>query len=205
LFVSNRTVPGACGGTDIYFSWRQGSNWAEPLHLGCEINSPRDEMAPSIVQNFDPGAGWVLTMELYFSSNRAGGFAPETTGLPDGDIYYAKFRGDGALEPPQLVPGVNTASEDQRPVLRTDGLEMFFDSNRPGTLGGPLDIWSSTRATVNDEWSVPSNDLGPELNTVSGESRPSLSRDGTHLYIASTRPSGRGLADLWIAVRERQR
>src|SRR5262245_4902760 len=34
------------------------------------------------------------------------------------------------------------------------GLEIFFASDQPGTLGG-LDLWVSTRATVFDTWSTP--------------------------------------------------
>ena len=202
LLVSNRD--GGCGGTDIYFTWQKRSGWAEPRHLDCDVNSPGDEMAPTIFTYFDLRAPWLPAMELYFSSNRAGGFAPEPPNTaPDGDIYYAQFRRDGSLGSPELVPGVNTAGEDQRPTLRVDGLEIFFDSNRAGGFG-ILDIWTSTRRSVRDPWNPPVN-LGTSVNTAGGESRPSLSRDGTQLYIASTRPGGDGQADLWIAEREKQR
>jgi hypothetical protein len=40
---------------------------------------------------------------------------------------------------------LNGASDDARSTVRRDGLEMFFDSNRPGTQGA-LDIWVTTRA-----------------------------------------------------------
>ena len=202
LIVSNRE--GGCGGTDIYFTWRKGSRWADPLHLDCTVNSPGDEMAPTILTYLDPRLPW-WSMELYFSSNRAGGLAPEAPGVPlgDADIYYAKFRRDGSLALPQLVPGVNTPADDHRPTLRADGLEIFFDSNRAGSEG-LVDIWTSTRRSVRDAWNPPVN-LGTLVNSAAGESRPSLSLDGTQLYLASTRPGGDGQADLWVASRERVR
>jgi len=48
---------------------------------------------------------------------------------------------------PVLSQGLNTAQNDFRPNLRRDGLEIFFDSDRPGGIGG-LDLWTSTRAST---------------------------------------------------------
>jgi hypothetical protein len=55
-----------------------------------------------------------------------------------------------------VVTELNSAAADLRPNVRKDGLEIVFDSNRPGTLGG-FDIYSATRESVDDPWSAPVN------------------------------------------------
>jgi Tol biopolymer transport system component len=100
------------------------------------------------------------------------------------------------------VPGVNTAFEDGQPNVRRDGREIFFFSNRPGTLG-MADIYAATRASTSDTWSEPVN-LGRDVNSADGaETRPSLSWDGTTLYFGSTRPGGDGSADHYVTTRAR--
>lgn len=139
-------------------------------------------------------------MLLYFSSNRPGGFAPDS-GPPDADLYVSQLTPFG-FRPAQVVPGLNTANNDARPNLRSDGREIVFDSDRPGTLGGP-DIYSATRAKVTDAWSTPTN-LGAPINSPAGESRASLSQEGTSLYFGTTRPGVEGSGDIVVATRTRQ-
>lgn len=81
---------------------------------------------------------------------------------------------------------------------RRDGLEIFFFSTRPGGFGA-ADIYSATRTS--DSWSVPGN-LGANVNTAAGETRPSVSWDGTSLVFGSTRPGGEGSTDIYITTRQ---
>ena len=191
-FVSTRA--GGCGGADIYRA-RMGAAgaWASYETLGCQVNSAGAEFSPSLVREGSD-------MVLYFSSARPGGFAPEEGGATsDHDIYRARMLSDGSFAAPELVPGVNSAADDARPNVRADGLELVFDSTRPGGLGGP-DIWVSSRSSATGEWSAPVN-AGPLINSAAGESRPSLSRDGSRLYFGSTRPGGQGNSDIMVAQR----
>ena len=85
--------------------------------------------------------------------------------------------------------------------MRADGLEIVFTSNRSGGLGGG-DFWVSTRGSVNAPWSIPVN-VGPPVNTASGEIGPSLSPDGRTLLFAALKDRG-GIGygtDLWMATR----
>jgi hypothetical protein len=175
FFVSSRG--GGCGGADMYATKRTRSGWQEPRNLGCQVNSGAGELSPSLVKEGG-------TSVLYFSSNRPGGFAPETTGPADSDIYRSVIQGDGTFGPAALVPGVNTTSEDARPNLRKDALEMVFDSDRPGTLGGP-DIHSAVRSSVSDEWATPTN--LSTINSPASDTRASLSWDGRMLLFGSNR------------------
>jgi hypothetical protein len=196
-FVSSR--PGGCGGGDIYVSRMLRPGWDEPQNLGCDVNSPAAEFSPSVINEMGKG-----TM-LYFSSNRPGGFAPEPDGAASGDTdLYVSQAQNGIFGAPILVPGVNTAAEDSQPNLSRDGLEMYFFSTRPGTLG-MADIYVATRTTTSGAWATPVN-LGPKVNTADGaETRPSLSWDGTTLYFGSNRPGGEGASDIYITTRNLDR
>jgi Tol biopolymer transport system component len=177
LFVSAR--PGGCGGDDLYMTRRHATRgWAAPVNLGCAVNSAANEASPSLLET-----------ELYFSSTRLGGL---------GDIYVSPFDGV-SFGTPALAAGLNTAQDDFRPNLRRDGLEVFFDSNRPGGIGG-LDLWTSTRASTADAWSTPTN-LGSAVNSSANDLRASLSWDGTTLYFGSLRAGGEGSQDLYVITR----
>jgi hypothetical protein len=193
FFVSNRA--GGCGGADVYVTRHRPDGWDDPRNLGCDVNSAADEAGPFPLP--EPGKGKVL----YFSSARPGGFAPEAAGaaVGDSDLYVSELQG-GVYQAPRLVPGANSAFEDGQPNLRRDAKELFFYSNRPGTLG-MADIYAATRAGASHPWSQPFN-LGPAVNTANGaETRPSLSWDGTTLYFGSTRPGGDGNADHYVTTR----
>jgi len=51
-------------------------------------------------------------------------------------------------------------------------------------------------------WSAPVN-LGRTVNSPGGETRPSLSWDGTTLYFGSTPAGGEGSADIFVTTRRR--
>jgi hypothetical protein len=195
-FVSNRA--GGCGGADIYVTRHRPGGWDDPANVGCNVNSAADEASPFPLP--EPGKGKVL----YFSSVRPGGFAPDAAGatIGDSDLYVSERRSNGGYETPALVPGVNSAFEDGQPNVRRDGREIFFFSNRPGTLG-MADIYAATRASAFDPWSAPFN-LGRDVNSPDGaETRPSLSWDGTTLYFGSSRVGGEGSTDHYITTRSR--
>jgi hypothetical protein len=200
LFFFVSTCSGGCGGSDIYVTRRRDDQrgWDYPVNLGCDLNSPGGEASPFLIEERAVGPA------LYFSSNRAGGYAPDAAGavVGDDDIYVSEWHG-GIFGRAELVPFVNSASNDSRPNLRRDGLELFIDSNRPGTLGG-TDIFSSTRASAFDGWSTPVP-LGPLVNSAAAETRASLSWDGTILVFGSTRSGGEGSTDVYVTTRVKLR
>ena len=197
LFVSTR--PGGCGLSDMYLSVRHSKGeWQAPTNLGCVVNSAADEASPNLVEHDG-------ILELYFSSTRAGGASAEAPGLVSGDsdIYMSAVQADGTLAAPSLAPGLNTAASEFRPNVRRDGLEIFFDSNRPGGAGG-LDIWSSVRDSPSDPWSIPEN-AGTNVNSPANDTRPYLSWGGTTLYFGTSRAGIEGVSDIWMASRSKQK
>ena len=131
-------------------------------------------------------------LALYFYSTRPGGPG-------DRDMWVATRTSTGSpFAAPTLLDNVNSTSLDHHPWVRTDGLELFFASDRNGGEGD-RDFWRATRASVDDPFGVPSN--SGALNTQSGEASLSLSQDGLTAIFASDRNGGQGAYDLWMATR----
>jgi hypothetical protein len=97
---------------------------------------------------------------------------------------------------PRVVAELNSATEDARPAIRKDGLEVILHSRRPPALG--RDLWVSTRATVLDPWSSPI-----QVTTVNGSDndlQANLSDDGETLFFSSNR-SGVGAGEKLTLLR----
>ena len=193
--------PGGLSNLDIWASWRPDPDddfgWQPAEPLGADVNSTA----------FDAGAGFLRikprTELLFFGSERS-------TGPVLADIYVTEIsrrsRGhhpqsvaDLSFSTPVLVPELSSPKNDARPQIRSDGLELFLQSNRTGTLG-VNDLWVSTRASVEHAWSDPVS-LGSVVNSPSNDLQPSLSWDRRTLFFASDRPGGSGNLDLYVITR----
>jgi Tol biopolymer transport system component len=101
--------------------------------------------------------------------------------------------------PTKLGPAVNSSAAEGDTSISSDGLSLFFMSDRSGGYGG-RDIWVTTRETIESKWSVPMN-LGPIVNGSSWDMAPDVSADGLTLYFASNRAGGYGGFDIWATTR----
>jgi hypothetical protein len=102
---------------------------------------------------------------------------------PSADLARFKF---SDWSPPERLD-VSSVAADITPAISTDGLALYFASNRTGSIGSN-DIWVSRRAGASDPWGVPEN-LGAPINSVVVDVGPSLALDGQTLYFGSSRPS----------------
>jgi WD40-like Beta Propeller Repeat len=208
-FSSNRTPN--FGGADLWRSYRNNTTmdsgadgWQTPANLGPNVNSGKNEQMGCIFTDDTTG---VATM--YFSSNRAqrpdpnpgsgagvGGFA--------NDIYASTLQPDGSFGSVTPVQELNDPlGSQQNPTCSRDGLEMYFASDRPGSILYPVtpddfygpsgmpspDIWVSTRTSTAAPWRTPqtidefnASHTGSEISSQFHDGRPSLSLDGTELY-----------------------
>ena len=193
FFASNR--PGGLGGLDLWVCWRAHTNddfgWLPAVHLGEGINTAATDAGASFLENDDIGIP-----TLYFGSNRAGG-------LGQIDIYMSRLTPEGSWGPASLVSELSGPLQDIRPYIRRDGLEIVFNSNRPGGLAGSPDLWFSTRTAVDGIWQPPMNG-GPAVNSETFDGFPSLSPDGRVLYFTSDRPGGSGATDIWMSTRSKR-
>jgi hypothetical protein len=103
-------------------------------------------------------------------------------------------------EPINIGPVVNSTYSDCYCSMSVDGLELYFQSERPGGYGD-WDIWVTTRETSDDDWCDPFN-LGTPVNSSALDHSAAISADGLELYFCSTRPGGIGSEDIWVTRRE---
>ena len=89
----------------------------------------------------------------------------------------------GPWSTPRVQRTTNSPGTEYSPALSTDGLTVFFQSDRPGGQGG-VDLWFATRPTIADDFG-PATNAGP-LNTSADELDPALSSDGLTLYFVSS-------------------
>lgn len=107
----------------------------------------------------------------------------------------------GSLQAQELkeLKNLNSRFRETNLSITPNGKYLYFLSQRGGqnwstysfrTDDGVLqfdgDIWYSSRASENDEWSKPSI-LGKNINTNNGEDEPNISMDGQTMYFQSWR------------------
>jgi len=175
---------GGQGDPDIWVSKRASiqDDWGPPENLGATVNSVSTDMGASISAD---------GLSLYFTRGAA---------YPAVRLYVAKraTKQDNWGTPVSVGAAVNTA-DAVRPCISADELELYFESGRPGGQGN-VDMWVTTRATVNDEWGPPVN-LGPTINSPNWDGWPSISPDGLLLFLCSNRPGSNPWGDIHVARR----
>ena len=243
LFHSNRsgdpTDPDpahlSCNGGGYMELWaahrkhkRDDFGWETPINLGCTLNIPgASEAGPTFWKDDSTG-----TLYLYFNRDLLP-LSPNSDPNGNGtDIYVSTCTADldtcnrqQLWSSATLVPELSSPVRDTRTAIRRrDGLEMIISSNRPGTgttgmTAGMIDLWVSTRASVQDNWSDPINinkdnsdkcaqlgiDSGscPVVNSTANDGAPALSWDGETLMLYSNRAGGLGSNDLYMSTRQK--
>ena len=172
---------------------RDDFGWGDPVRID-DISSAGMETAPWGFENENG------TLTLYFGAVR-----PDFPGTGM-DIYQSTMDSSGSWTKPVPVTELNdpvASVMDYGPVVRKDGLELFFTSSRAGGFGG-WDIWMSTRSSTSGKWSAPVN-LGPDINSGFDEWRFSITGDGMNAVFASNRDrlgvGGYVLMDLFTTYR----
>lgn len=89
-------------------------------------------------------------------------------------------------------------AKDSGPEVSSNGLELYFHSDRDGAPD-IMDLYVSTRATQADDWG-PANTLGATINSAEDDRSPAISLDGLTLIFASDRAEP-GNLDLYMSTR----
>lgn len=162
--------------------------FGEPVNIGPPVNTEIDDDAPFISAD---------SLSLYFVR------CPEPEDDPWNLDIWMTTRAttvDPWSEPVKLGPTINSPGVEFHPSVTADGLELYFDSDRPGGEGD-WDLWVSKRESTDDDWDTPVN-LGAPINTPGGIDSSSISPDGLVLmWAAYDRPGGYGFADIWVTRR----
>ena len=177
--------------------------WSTPVNLGPVVNTTFDDYHPAISKN---------GLSLYISSTRPGGVNGKNLG-GFGEIWVSQRASlEAEWGPPvnldafNSVPVVNSIKNNTDvPAFSADGHLLFFNSDRPGGLGGQ-DLYVSRRTNKHDDfgWQKPVN-LGV-INSPEDETAATYFEDeetGTiSLYFASNRPGGLvgAQVNIWVST-----
>jgi Tol biopolymer transport system component len=171
-FASTRA--GGFGKADLYVARRESTqhSWGPATNLGGVLNTAGFEAFPT------PGPDDTV---LYF--NRSSTFDSQ-----DSDIWVSSRTGSaGVWREPQRAPApINSDRADFSPAFSTDGLTMYFASDRDGAL----EVWVSRRGNPGQQWGTPEK-LGPEVNVPGSMTlAPFIASDQRWLYFMQARPDG---------------
>jgi len=122
-----------------------------------------------------------------------------TTNTPPRSAICVTHRVDGRWGEPEIA-WFSGHYNDFSTAVSADGKRIVFASDRPGDAQAQgkapnIDLWFIDRQ--GDGWSEPRN-FGAPINSAANEAYPSLAANGT-LYFASSRPGGKGSADIYRA------
>lgn len=128
---------------------------------------------------------------LYFAMMRF-----EGGNQPNCDLYVSDFQNDEWSPIRKLSANVNhPVYWDSQPTIASDGLTLYFASDRPGGFGG-IDLYVTKKDPRTGIWSVPQN-LGPKINTSGNEKTPFIHSDSETLYFSSDGHFGFGDLDIF--------
>ncbi|TVR76381.1 MAG: hypothetical protein EA412_13740 [Chitinophagaceae bacterium] len=140
MLIFSSDAPGGFGGKDLYYAYRTGTGWSNPINLGNEINTEGDELFPYVAPDGT----------LYFSSNGHPGMG----GL---DIFSAEPTGDSWTNVQNMKYPINSGGDDfglivdqAEPKGVNDPVRMsgYFTSARSGGKGGD-DIYRFVKRNEN--------------------------------------------------------
>lgn len=147
------------------------------------INSPSWEGKISITPD---------EQEMYFSSNRPGGFGGK-------DIYKVTKDESGNWSNLQnLGPSVNTEYDEDVPFIHPNNKTLYFSSNGHNTMGG-YDIFNCTKTDTNNNWTKPTN-IGYPINTTSDDIGFVISANGNSAYLSSSHDNIYGKHDIYKVI-----
>ena len=126
-------------------------------------------------------------LTIYFSANSADLWVAHRNTLME------------AFETPTLITAQNSSAADVDPAVSSDGLTLWFGSNRIVNEG--LHLYVATRASKLAEFGPPG--LAATVNATDKQQsdyEPFVTADGNELWFTSTRPGGLGGYDIWRAT-----
>lgn len=172
-------------------NYRKEIDTLQPPHavlenMGDHINSPKEDYGPAI-GNVD--------YVLLFTSKRN----KHRERASDEDLFYS-IKVDGVWTTAQEFTTINTSYNEGSACLTLDGKYLYFSRcEAPGSFGS-CDLYFATLKS-DSTWGNIKN-LGPNINSTSWESQPSVSHSGDTLFFASNRVGGFGLSDIYYSVKD---
>lgn len=178
ILIRNAFIDGDYVGNGVSMSYRtRDGGWSKPNALRIKNYLKYDRGR----QNGATMAHDGQTLLLYMTEEKGG---------ENNDIYVCFLAPDGTwTEPKSLGKKINLSQYDEMtPYLASDGVTLYFSSNRPGGLGDN-DIWMTKRMDSTwTKWSEPQN-LGSPINTPDWDAFFTLDAGGEYAYLTSSENS----------------
>ena len=168
---------------DVFISTKdENGNWTKAIAISDKINTKEHDATAGLSNDGK-------TLYLYYTSKSNGG-----------NLYQSyKVNGEWS-KPKELNKNINgNSSWETGASLSYDGKELYFVSNREGTVG-KRDIWVSKWDEKRGEWGEASN-LGSAINTEFDEIGVYMHPDGKTMYFSSEGHKGMGGYDIFYAKR----
>lgn len=174
ILIRGSFSKGAYNGKGVSLCYRtKNGNWSEPNELIIRKYYEYDRGIQSGATMANDGQ----TLLLYMTPVKGG---------RDNDIFVSFLLPDGTWsEPKSLGKKINLPESDEMtPYLASDGVTLYFSSNRPGGVGDN-DIWMTKRLDKTwQKWSDPVN-LGEPINTPDWDAFFTLDAGGEYAYLTS--------------------
>jgi OmpA-OmpF porin, OOP family len=184
ILLRNAFRDGAYLGRGVSMSYlKRNGYWSEPNMLMIKNYEKYDRGRQCGATMAHDGK----TLLLYMSTG---------TGSAVNDIYVCFLADDGTwTEPKSLGKQINLSKYNElTPYLASDGVTLYFSSDRPGGLGDN-DIWMAKRLDKSwQKWSEPVN-LGSPINTADWDAFFTLDAGGEYAYL-TTALEGYGESDI---------
>jgi outer membrane protein OmpA-like peptidoglycan-associated protein/tetratricopeptide (TPR) repeat protein len=177
---------------DFFTSVFSGSGWEKAFPMPNNVNTERNEGAPSVSAN---GRGLVFVA----CPDENGDYGDNRKGKGSCDLYYTERIGDKWLNPLNIPGDINTYHWETQPSLSADGKTLYFIR---GLRGKGADYRNSdiyvSRLGENGRW-MPAERLPDIINTPYAEESVHIHPDGKTLYFASRGHAGLGGSDLFVS------
>ena len=174
ILIRNAFIEGDYYGNGVSMSHRLANGrWSKPEMLLIKNYHKYDNGKQTGASMAHDGQ----TLLLYMS---------EVTGSYDNDIYVCFLEKDGTwTEPKSLGKKINLPKyNEMTPYMASDGVTLYFSSNRPGGLGDN-DIWMTKRLDKTwQKWTDPVN-LGSPINTEDWDAFFTLDAGGEYAYMST--------------------
>lgn len=160
------------------------------LNMGALVNSDLEDYGPALARNDE-----ILLFTSKRNSRLKGGFDK----VANEDLFISRKWGD-YWSPAEPLEEINSRLNEGSACVSADGKTLIFSRCFAPDGIGDCDLYMATM-TEDSVWGEIKN-LGPQVNSISWDSHPSLSHTGDTLYFASDRIGGFGLSDIYFTYRQ---
>jgi hypothetical protein len=174
FFTSDR--PGGYGGLDIYMvKLNEYGQWGDPLNMGPEINSEKDEETPMLHPD---------GKTLYFASEGH-------SSMGRFDVFFSQLQTDGSwTEPVNMGHPINTPDDDFFFVPTLDKSQAYYASYRFKENVGRSDIYKvEFDSLYNGSLAVIEGTIQNSKNLPAEHIRILVSRDSDNQKVGDYRPN----------------